>query len=230
MTDQEWSTLLADLRSIERDGELDRAIAAADRLATLDDPSRLPDLRALVESGDFFVLEAIGPPLANLDGLNSLPVLLHALERGHEQGHDCDRLSTTIIELVESDARNAASVLTEMLTSRDAKERQNAAWLLGFVAEFANPLSLSPLLSDPSPEVRGAAIGSLISFSAPFDVLELIASHATDVNVCVRSSVASALGYLGDVRAEPVLSELLHDRVAEVRKLAEYSIDRIRES
>ena len=107
MTDAEWNQLLADLHAIQSDEDVDRAVSAAMRLAELDDPSRLPDFKALVGTADFFVLEAIGQPIANLERLKALPTLLRALDRGHEQGHDCDGLAVYSLErLSRGNGRN----------------------------------------------------------------------------------------------------------------------------
>jgi HEAT repeat protein len=227
MTDDEWSKLVADLKSIEDGGDLDVALNASLRLSTIDDPDRLADLKALAEDGHFFVLEAVVPAIADLDGLNSLPFLLQALERCHAQGHDGDGVAFSIVELIELSGEAAIPILTAMLTSQDANARRDGAWLLGFVATFASPTPLLELTRDTNPEVRVAAIGSLSPFADRFDVFDHIASCATDSDEAVRVAVASAVGFIADRRAMDLLRTMLIDPSAEVRRMAEYSVTRI---
>jgi hypothetical protein len=228
MTDAEWNHLLADLHAIQTHDDVDRAVSAAMRLAELDDPSRLPDLKALVESADFFILEAIGQPIANLEGLKALPILLRALDRGHEQGHDCDTLAVVIVDLVALHSQDAAPVLLEMLRSEEDRTRANAAWLMGFAASgVADPHPLLQALEDPNPDVRGAAVGSLVSFNSQLDVFDALARMLHDPDESVRVDAASSLGYLGDPRAIPLLKAARNDPAQRVREFASYSLEQL---
>jgi HEAT repeat protein len=228
MTDAQWNELLGDLHAIQTHDDVDRAVSAATRLAELDDPSRLPDLKALVESAEISILEAIGQPIANLEGLKALPILLRALDRGHEQGHDCDTLAFVIVDLVVSHFQDAAPVLLEMLRSQDDRTRANAAWLMGFAASgVADPRPLLQALEDPNPDVRGAAVGSLASFHSKLDVFDALARMLHDPDDSVRVDAASSLGYLGDRRAIPLLEDARNDPEQRVRDFANHSLEQL---
>lgn len=223
----EWEQILADLRGAEDD--VDRAVAACTALDVVADESRLSELRRLLTDGDdFFVREAAAVPVARLEGIRALPALLHAQQRGREEGHDNDGLNTVIVGVVESEPSEAASILLGMLAEPSEDSRCSAAWLLGFLVGFVSPGPLLDALGDPSPNVRSDAAGSLSGFGRTASVVDaLIHALSTDVDDQVRVSAASALGYLGDKRALPALQLALGDPADRVRSFASDAISRI---
>jgi HEAT repeat protein len=222
-----WEQIIADLYGVEDD--VDRAVAACSALDAAADESRLPELRRLLMQGDnFFVREAAAFPVARLEGLRALPALVHAKQRGSEEGHDNDGLNTLMADLVESHQVEAVPLLLRMLAEPSEESRSAAAWLLGFVAEAASPDALLAVLDDPSPHVRAAAAGSLSSFPNISGVADaLIRLLGADVDEQVRVSAASALGYLGDKRALPALRRAFEDPEERVRTFASYAVSKL---
>lgn len=222
----EWKRILADLHA-EDDGP--RAVAAYEALDKAADESRLPDLhRLLTDSDNFFVREAAAVPIARLEGLRALPDLLRAHQRGSQDGHDNDGLSTVIADLVAGAPQEAAPLLLSMLVDASEKTRSAAAWLLGFVSEVTSPEPLLVALGDPSSQVRADAAGSLASYGGRAGVFEgLVQTLDEDTDEDVRVSAASALGYLGDKRALPALRKAQADPAKQVRDFAQYAIDKL---
>jgi HEAT repeat protein len=224
-----WERIVADLHAAEDD--VQRAVAACEALDKVADASRLPDLHRLLTDAQFFVREAAAIPIARIEGLRALPDLLSAHQRGSEDGHDNDGLSTVIANLVASAPREAALLLLGMLVDSSDRTRGAAAWLLGFVSEEANAEPLLAALRDPSSRVRAAAAGSLSSFAGRAGVFEgLVRGLGEDTDEDVRVSAASALGYLGDERALTALQKAQADPAERVRDFATHAIGKLQGS
>lgn len=87
MKKQEWDELIEALRATDN---VERAVAAADKLhksAALED---LPRLVEILKDQDFRVREAAAWPVSELAGPAALPELLESLQRGFDEGHDND--------------------------------------------------------------------------------------------------------------------------------------------
>jgi HEAT repeat protein len=218
----EWGRILADLHDVEN---LDRAVGACEALDKAADESWLPQLHRLLAKGrDFFVREAAAVPIARLEGLRALPQLLRTLELGEKEGHDNDGLASLVSDLVWSNAKEAAPALLRMIRGPSERQRSDAAWLWGFAAEALTPEPLLALLSDPSPHVRSAAVGSLGSFKGREEVFTSLLKTLDDTDESVRCSVASALGYYGDRRAAAPLQALLGNSSESVQRIVEYAL------
>ena len=222
MDQTEWERRIADIRSGGDD--LDRALEASMALKGLTDRSRIPELEHLIQDDDFFMREAAASPLINLKGLGALPLLLQALERGTQPGHDHDGLALEITELIESHKTEAGPLLLEMLRDPKGQTRSHAAWLLGFISDVVSPEVLTDVLKDLNPNVRSSAVGSLSSFKDHPGVLEAMLPLLDDGEEQVRVDAASALGYFGDRRAIPALRDALSDPSERVRRFAESSL------
>lgn len=222
---EEWDRIIADLHDIE---DVDRAVAAMRRLDRASDRSRLPALYRLLTKGrDFFVREAAAEPIIRLDGLKALPRLLHALKLGEAERHDNDGLAFSISGLVMEQAEGAAQWLRPMLRDPSDWTRGKAAWLWGFARPATEAGPLFPLMNDPSPSVRSAAVGSLGSFEGRDDVFAALVAALEDGDDQVRSSAISALGYYGDPRALPLLEALLQDRSECIRASARSGVKQL---
>src|SRR5688500_6164508 len=126
----QWDCIIADLHDVEN---VDRAVAACEALDKAADESWLPRLHRLLALGrDFFVREAAAVPIARLQGLRALPRLLHALQRGEDEGHDNDGLTAVISDLVWANPEEAAPMLRRMIRGPGERQRSDAAWLWGF--------------------------------------------------------------------------------------------------
>lgn len=221
----EWDRILADLHDFE---DIDRALRACEALDRGADEAWLPGLhRLLAEGRNFFVREAAAAPIARLEGLRALPQLLHALKLGEDEGHDNDGLAALIADLVWSGPEAAAPILRSMIGEPAGRRRQDAAWLWGFAARALVPEPLLPLLGDPDPRVRAAALGSLGSFKGREEVFAGLLAALDDPDEGVRATAAGSLGDHGDPRAIPSLRRLLSDPTETVRPVVEHALRRL---
>ncbi len=219
----DWERTVDDLRS----SDIERAVQAIDVLDRIADATNVPDLYRLLRDDDFFVREAAAVPLARIEGATALPALFEALDQGTLQGQDNDGLVATVSDLLEDNPRGAAPLLLRMISASAWKDREHAAWALGFLPP---EVALQPLLTasrDESPQVRASAAGSLASFEGD-SVLAALLECLTDEDSQVRASAASSLGYLGDQRSVPVLRKALTDPDEAVREIAAEAIDELR--
>jgi HEAT repeat protein len=208
--------------------DVDRAVAASEALEAEATEEWLPRLREVLTTGrDCFVREAAAWPVARLDRLRSLPLLLTAQRLGTAERHDNDGLNTAIVEVVEADPVGAVPVLLQRATSESDADRQDAAWLLGFVHEHVSPEPLIKLSSDVERRVRSAALGSLASYSGDQAVYAALIRGLTDPSEDVAASAASALGYFGDRRAFDAVSALRRRVSAMHRDVLVYALEQL---
>lgn len=202
--------LLTILRNEDGSGNVDDMVRAIDELEKEVDPSWLPELRSeLVNGPGFFVREGVAPAVIKLDGLSALPLLLEAQRCGTAENHDNDGMSAMIADLIERDRAASYAVIRPMLQDKDPGVRSSAAWALGYVAEVAKAAELIPLVSDPSAEVRSAALGSLPSFPKTEEVFAVLTRALDDRAESVRISAIWALYSYKDKRALPLLKAQL---------------------
>lgn len=129
MNEQQWKELSEALR----DGrDSDRVEAAAKFLHENAVAEDLPRLMEMVNDKDDVVREVVAGPLGELAGPPELPKLLVALQRGIDDGYDCDSLQGALVAIVEANRTAAQQVLKGLVKSTDNVTRENAAWLLEF--------------------------------------------------------------------------------------------------
>jgi hypothetical protein len=154
MTEDEWTALLTEVRG----NDVDRAVEAARKIEERSTEADIPRLRQLVQDAEnFFVRECLAAPLAKLGDFGSLPLLLHAMQRGTDEGYDNDSLSSIIAEIIETHPREAEPLLAEMARTSNDSEREWAAWALGFLPGELAAEHLKTVMQDRCNAVRQAA-------------------------------------------------------------------------
>jgi HEAT repeat protein len=207
----------------------DRAAEAFSQLEAEAVPEWLPQLHELLATlDDFFVREAVAPAIIRLEGMASLPKLIAALRLGFQEGHDCDSLQSWVTSLIESDPASSLAHLLPLATSSDARDRADAAWLLGFVHSAVPSQTFVNLASDDSSKVRQAACGSLASLKGNELVFETLMTRLDDPDEDVRISAMSALGYFGDPRALPQLEKSRSRASKRARHILDYAISQLK--
>ncbi len=129
MNERQWNELNEALRD-ERDA--DRVTAAAKFLYENAAAEDVPRLMEMLKDNDDVVREAIAGPLGKLAGPTELPQLLIALQRGFDDGYDCDSFQAALVEIAEANKTAAQKVLNGLMKSSDKVTRENAKWLLEF--------------------------------------------------------------------------------------------------
>jgi HEAT repeat protein len=132
MTAQKWKELDALLRRVRDGDESAPVLAFLHENASTED---VPGLIGLLNDEDIVVREIVAEPLGRLASPAVLPQLLTVLQRGLDEGHDCDSLQAVLAEIVEADKAGARQVLKPLTTSSDKATRENAEWLLEFCEE-----------------------------------------------------------------------------------------------
>ena len=129
MSEADWAAIVRELRNVE---DIDRAVAACERLHREASAEDLPRLRELLRDGSFFVREAAAWPLSEIAGAGALPELFEAYQRGFDEGHDNDGFSAALIEMAAADSEGLRAVLNRLVQSGDAVTQEHASWLLEF--------------------------------------------------------------------------------------------------
>ena len=109
--------------------------------------------------------------------------------------------------------------LVELLsTDSEAAVRRECAEILGR-SDLKPVAALEGACSDPSPEVREAAVNALGEIASTGSV-ELLLARAADVaeDKLVRESAVAALGAIGDQRALPTLLDLIVTGPPQIRR------------
>jgi HEAT repeat protein len=132
MNEQKWKELNEILRRV-RDG--DEAAPVLEFLNENASAEDVPRLMGLLNDEDIVVREFVAGPLGQLAGPAVLPQLLTVLQRGLDEGHDCDSLQAVLVEIAEADKAGARQVLMPLMKSSDKATRENAEWLLEFCEE-----------------------------------------------------------------------------------------------
>lgn len=225
MGNSRWAQLIQALYS----EDVDRAVRACEEISETADETNISELYSLLEDASFFIREAAAFPLARLEGVRALPALFRAFTRGIQDGHDNDLMSVAIGDLLEENQQSALPLLENMLLDENKDLRANAAWALGFVAEYTSPAILLNLLGNETDlEVKLAAIGSLGSFKGYPEVVESLIHLLDDNNEQVLIGAISSLGYLGDKRAIAPVKEVLHKTANKrVREFVQFAIKQL---
>jgi len=226
MTHEELEGLVRDLRSDDKD----RAMRARERIAAVRDREHLESLRARLEDEDAFVREAAAEPLIAMQGVQVIPELVQALNRGADQGHDNDTLASLVADLVTQDPAAAAPAIRALLADPEPRLRARGAWMAGFASGVIPTEILCHLLEDSDAGVRADAAGALSGHRSDPLIVEKLLAALRDPDEDVRASVASTLGYLGDIRALPYLERLRKDQSARVRKVAGHAYDQLQQA
>ncbi len=227
MKPDRWQELLHALQQVD---DVDRAVDACLALAEEAGQEDLDRLFSLLDSEDFFLRECAAAPIARLVGAQALLDLLKAFTRGRAEGHDNDGLSSILIGIFVDQPLRSRDILSDLFSSADPRDRQNAAWGWGFLEETVGAEPLLAALGDAVPGVRTAAAGSLGSFQGQTRVVEALMGCLEDAAGAVRAAAASALGWLGDPRAIPALQSALKDPEDRVQDRARCALDRITQS
>lgn len=189
----------------------------------------LPQLHAwLAQPGEFFIRESAAPAVIRLEGMAALPRLIAALRMGFAEEHDCDSLQTDVFDLIASAPQDAARILLPMADSASAEDREEAAWLLGFVGSAVSADVLLRLASDAEPTVRSAGCSNLTLLKGHEPAFAMLTERRSDPDSAVRVSAANALGYFGDPRALPLLERPLQESTGHTRRLIEFAIKTLR--
>lgn len=215
-------------RTIQDVDDIGASVEAISQLTEEATVEWLPTLHEwLAHPDDFYLREAAASAVIRLESFKCLPRLLHAAHLGRSEGHDNDGLQTEIVGVVESAPEEARTYLLKLADSKNAEDRRDAAWLLGFIHERIEPDALIRLSSDSSPRVRSAACGSLSSFKGQAGVFEALSQRVSDPDEQVRVSSVSALGYLGDKQALPLLRPLLENATPRVKSFLQSAIKKL---
>lgn len=124
--------MIAALRDID---DVSNAVAAATEMHTAASHEDVPRLVELLRNPSFFVREAAAWPLTELAGAAHLGELLHAYQRGLDEGHDNDGFSAALMDMAAADPPGVREALLPYLESADPELRGHAEWLLEFCEE-----------------------------------------------------------------------------------------------
>ena len=135
MNERQWEELNEILRRVRGGGDVTPVFEFLDANAKAED---VPRLMGLMNDEDIVVREVVSGPLGRLAGPADLPQLLAVLQRGIDEGHDCDSLQAALVEIAETHKVSAQQVLTVLTKSSDRATRENAEWLLEFCEDPPN--------------------------------------------------------------------------------------------
>jgi HEAT repeat protein len=219
-----WEQAIRNLTDFEA-AEPTQFIKAFEAIDKLADSSKIPELYRLLNHHEYIVREAAAIPLARLEGVKSLSLLLEALVRGEEDGHDNDGLVETIAELLESHKGESVDALMGVFQNGDHKIRSGAAWAFGFVVpEITSDFLLECFLTEKDEKVRAALVGSMDSFKSNQKVINVLLQNVHDENEQVRVSVIFTLAQIGDRDVVQKLKSFLETETDNVRRLTEYAV------
>ena len=157
---------------------------------------------------------------ANLAPEQAVPRLLAVLKDPNPE-----QRRTAAQSLGKIARKEAVPALVEALRDPDAGVRRYAAWALGMIGEDAVGTDRSPLASllfDPDPGVREAAAMALGLTGDTQAGIELLLERLQEpaIPADAKRLAAASLGGMEARTAVPVLTKLLADRDAQVRRWA----------
>jgi len=176
-------------------------------LQRLEDARALPALLTLAKDQNPYTRAFAVKGLATLKDPAALPVLMPLLSSG-----DRSVLVETVRALGRIGDRSAAEPLLRLVTdaATDPQVRLEAVGAIGSLNVPAVADTLLDLLSDPSPAIRGAALGS-VATRDPENFMAVLSGLDPDPHWSVRAALATILGTLTVDAALPRLEPLLAD-------------------
>lgn len=157
-------------------------------------------------SEDQNVRNAAANALADLKDDDAAPALIEALQES-----DPFVLASILRSLKQLRLREARPHALHFLNHPDASVRREAVGVLGYLQENDNlPQLISIAGADADPEVRRAAIGTLV-YADPSQVTKALINGLSDANWLVRSEAAKSIGRLGIVAAVDSLMDAVTD-------------------
>jgi hypothetical protein len=120
--------------SASDDENPDGVLSAFDQINANATKSDVPALLDAIRSpkNNFWTRELLSQPICKLGGIDCLELLLEALQKGKDEGHDNDGFVASLWTLTDADPRGCRTKLNELLSRADFKQREQALWLLEF--------------------------------------------------------------------------------------------------
>jgi HEAT repeat protein len=174
---------------------------------------------------NFYGRDLIAGVLAGVAGPAALADLLRASAR--DLGDDQDGLQTHITEILHADRAGGRAVVGEFVAAGEPTLRRVGLWALGFVVEAADVDVLAAAMTDPDPQVRSIAVGTVPDPAGDRRAFDLLLTAIRDVDEQVRSSAASRLGFCGRVDAVAPLTGLVGDPAPRVRSMVAFALGRL---
>jgi HEAT repeat protein len=106
----------------------------------------------------------------------------------------------------------AIPTLARLLSHYHGQVRASAAYALGVLKDARIILLLTPLLADPAPLARLAAVKALMGLRGKHNIPSLVAPLAplcADFDWTIQQEAVRTLGRLGDAQAVPLLTQML---------------------
>ena len=213
----------------------DRALAALIELLEDDDESiRRIAASALGEANNARPIEPLARALGDGSEIVRKAAVYSILELlsnvPTDRSHDVrDRVVT---QLRETGDAAAIEPLVEIIRKgRQDRQRRNAAWILGRVAEPDSELAIGALadaLADEDEQTAQFAATSLASIGGPVVESALLDRLDSDVEEGARAKAAFVLGQVGGTQARERLEELTDDDSAAVRKRAFAAVSKLK--
>ena len=136
-----------------------------------------------------------------------------------------DREMETILHI--ADRRVAVDSLQTFLTHPSERVRKKAVAAAGQMMDTAAVSLLLPLLRDPAPEVRVEAVFALGQLGTSRSQDALMELYERERDLEVRLAIIEALGKMGDLKAWPLLRQVLEEKVPALRAEAALSVGRL---
>ncbi|MDT5027481.1 MAG: hypothetical protein QOE61_3907 [Micromonosporaceae bacterium] len=189
--------------------------------------SRLREaLDRFLEERNFYGRDLIAGIMAGIGGTTAFPTLLRA--SAVDLGDDQDSLQHEIVELMHADPTGCRTTALEFVASSESRLRRTGLWALGFVIEAADVVALAAAATDPDPEVRQMAVGSIPDPTHDDEAFAVVLRALSDLDERVRSSAVSRLAGVRRPDAAAPIGDLAADRSAGVRRMVAYALGQLR--
>ncbi len=101
-----------------KSGNIDDPLDAYERINIIAQKSDLPQLIEHLESenNNFWTRELLSDPISRLGDHTCLKVLLEAISKNEQEGHDNDSLNFNILNLIDNDLENCTTTLEKLLS------------------------------------------------------------------------------------------------------------------
>jgi len=235
---------------LESDGELKVRRSAANALANVGTDQALAPLLGLLEESDESLRRIAAGALGKANNPEPVEPLARAL--GDESAVVRNAAVYSIIELLsnvptqqshavrdrvvselkQADDETVVEPLVEILTDgQQNRQRRNAAWILGRVAEPDSALAVEALadaLADEDPQAAQFAATSLKSLGGPIVEDRLLDRLGTEHPEDARAKAVFVLGQIGGQETLNRLEEFTDDDSAAVRKRVFSAVSKLR--